>query len=323
MMDHLNGITTLVQEDNPFCVTIHCVCHRLNLVVSQTCRDIPNLQSQTGIISAIYNFVSQSPKCKEQLKELNNLLEQKNIKLIRLFDVRWLSIGETVSAIIKNYEPLLILTSQETAKCDPVAIALNKQLSSYLFLALMHFSADVSSATNHLSKLWQYRDICFSAIYKEFRDYIETLEELRITNGTIMAEMENELNADPVNNFKGSEITFGPQRSHADQRRQFRQTRAEFIDQLLMNIRVRFPKHNLLTATHIFEAASYPTDRSQLIGWGNDFLQKLLKHYGRPAQTQGDVEFPLLVDSNGCMEEFLQFKLLVFDHLGKQKSKQE
>ena len=25
MMGHLNGIATLIQEDNPFCVTIHCV----------------------------------------------------------------------------------------------------------------------------------------------------------------------------------------------------------------------------------------------------------------------------------------------------------
>ena len=111
------------------------------------------MQSLTGIISAIYNFFSQSSKRAEQLKELNNLLEQKNIKLKRLFDVRWLSMGEAVSAIIKNHEPLLILTTQEAAKGDPMAIRLNKQLSSYLFLALMHFSADVLSATNYLSKI--------------------------------------------------------------------------------------------------------------------------------------------------------------------------
>ena len=137
----------------------------------------------------------------------------------------------------------------------------------------MHFSADVLSATNHLSKLWQYRELCFSVIRKELHNCIETLEELRVTNRTIMAVMENELNADPVNTFKGSEITFGPQCSRADQRQQFRQTRAEFIDQFLMKIRAWFPKHNLLTAMQIFEPASYPADRCQLIASETTFCK--------------------------------------------------
>ena len=57
-----------------------------------------------------------------------------------------------------------------------------------------------------------------------------------------------------------------------------------------------------------------------MICWGNDFLQKLLRNCGRPAQTQGDVEVPPLVDSNGYMEGFLQFKLLVIDHFGEQRT---
>ena len=101
--------------------------------VTQACRVIPDMQSLTGIISAIYNFVSQSSKRTEQLKELNNLLEQKNIKLKKLFDVCWRSMGE---AIVKNYESLLILTNQEAANGDPVATGLSKQLSSYLFRAI-------------------------------------------------------------------------------------------------------------------------------------------------------------------------------------------
>lgn len=141
MTGHLSGVTA------------HCICHRLALAVSQACKNIPNMQNLVAIIGAVYNYISQSPKRANQLKELNDLLVTKNIKLKRFYEVRWLSMGESVRAIIHNYEALLVLTCQEAAEGDLVAIGLHQQLTSYLYLALLHFPCDVLSATNHLSKL--------------------------------------------------------------------------------------------------------------------------------------------------------------------------
>lgn len=319
MTGHLNGVTAQIHEDNPHCICTHCVCHRLALAVSQACKDIPIMQSLIAVISAIYNFVSHSPRRAQQLKDLNDLLEQKNIKLKRLYEICWLSMGESVTAIINDYEALLLLTSQEAAEGDPVAIGLNQQLSSYLYLALLHLTADVLSATNHLSKLWQYRDVCFSAVHRELDDCIETLEELRDNNGIMMVSMLDDLNADPIDTFKGAQITFAARRGQANQRVLFDQTRRQFLDELLMNIRARFPQVQLLTAMQIFEPASYPAERRQLIGWGNEHLQTLLGHYGQPAHTRAHREFPPVADANGCREEFLPFKRLVHDHLGDQR----
>ena len=38
MTGHLNGVTMLMCTDNPHCISVHCVCHRLNLAVSQACK---------------------------------------------------------------------------------------------------------------------------------------------------------------------------------------------------------------------------------------------------------------------------------------------
>ena len=72
--------------------------------------------------------------------------------------------GEAVTAVIKNYEALPMLMSEEAALGDPKAIGLNKQLSSYIYLVLMHLASEVLSVTNRLSKAFQYRDACFSTV---------------------------------------------------------------------------------------------------------------------------------------------------------------
>ena len=100
MTGHLNGLTMLMRTDNP-----HCVCHRLNLAVCQACKNIPLMANLTNITSAIYNHICQSPQRSECLNEcdLNEIIREKNIKLKRIYEIRWLNMGDAVSAIIRNY----------------------------------------------------------------------------------------------------------------------------------------------------------------------------------------------------------------------------
>ena len=243
--------------------SLHCVFHR------QACKNVPEMETLTTIISAIYNYVSQSAKRADCLKSLNDLLREKNIKIKRIFEIRWLTIGEAVTAVIKNYEALM-LTSEEAALGDPSAIGLNKLLSSYIYLALMHLASEVLSVTNHLSKIFQYRDVYFSTVRQSLNDCIETLEDLRHNNGSVMTSMEVELITAPIGQFKGADIDFRPRQGEPDQ------VRVLFIDQLVSNRRVRFPNVDVLSAMTIFEPASFPADQRRLIGWVNANLQILL-----------------------------------------------
>ena len=197
MTGHLNGVTMLMCTDNPHCISVHCVCHRLNLAVSQACKNIPLMANLTNIISAIHNHICQSPQRSEHLKDLNEIIREKNIKLKRIYEICWLSMGDAVSAIIRNYEALRLLTSQESAREDPTGIGLNKQLSSYVNLALIHLACEFLAVTNHLPKVFQYRDVCFSTVRGNLNDCIETLEDLRNNNGPVMTAMGTKINAAP------------------------------------------------------------------------------------------------------------------------------
>lgn len=72
--------------------------------------------------------------------------------------------GESVKAIIRNYKALLTITEQDAESGEAVAIGLNKQLSSFLYAALFHLVADVLDSVNHLSKILQRSDVCFSHV---------------------------------------------------------------------------------------------------------------------------------------------------------------
>jgi hypothetical protein len=39
MAGDMGGVSALLKKDNPFCIFVHCVCHRLHLTVSQACKN--------------------------------------------------------------------------------------------------------------------------------------------------------------------------------------------------------------------------------------------------------------------------------------------
>ncbi|CAB3992557.1 zinc finger 862-like [Paramuricea clavata] len=64
-MGHLNGITALIQEHNPFCVCVHCVCHRLNLALSQSCKDIDEMKTSITIVMKTLITIMSASRQKE------------------------------------------------------------------------------------------------------------------------------------------------------------------------------------------------------------------------------------------------------------------
>lgn len=91
-------------------------------------------------------------------------LEEDVVKFKPLFDIRWLSLGEAVNALLRNYQTLMGVIADEVRYGDPTAIGLDKQLSSYKICGVLHLVADILEQTNRLSLVFQRRDVCFSVI---------------------------------------------------------------------------------------------------------------------------------------------------------------
>ena len=57
-----------------------------------------------------------------------------------------------------------MLLEEEAANDDPTAIGLHSQLSRYSFVALFHLTADILSTVDHLGRVFQFRELSFSAV---------------------------------------------------------------------------------------------------------------------------------------------------------------
>ena len=58
----------------------------------------------------------------------------------------------------------MLLLDEEAAEGDPTSIGLYAQLTSFKLVALLHLVGDVLDVTNHLSRIFQNRDLSFMSI---------------------------------------------------------------------------------------------------------------------------------------------------------------
>ena len=251
------------------------------------------------ILSGIYNYVQGSTNRLQQFEDIATLLEVDSLKFKKIFYIRWLSMGECVSAVVCNYKALLVYLSQDAVSGNPVAIGLDKQLRKYKFVALLYLSADILAATNHLSKLFQHRDVTFSAVRSSVEDCMSILRGFLTADGTFLVQFHKELSEDPINTFQGVEINehaergrgYQAQGEEVGQKAAFHQTKTELINSLLENLKQHFPQVLLLDAMQVFDPKAYPADIADVDSWGSNHLDTLLKHFGEGKTNADGIQF--------------------------------
>ena len=99
------------------------------------------------------------------MKELGRVLNMQLLKHKKLYEIRWLCLGESLEAICHNFEALcLVLEDLTSADEDPIQVGILNQLRQYRVVATLFFLTDVIKATNALSRYFQHRDISFGAV---------------------------------------------------------------------------------------------------------------------------------------------------------------
>ncbi len=75
MLSKQNGVG-LLQRSNPFCVVVHCVCHRLNLALSQAVKQVQGANQLQTLLSTIYQHINNSPDRLEKFKNIASILAE-------------------------------------------------------------------------------------------------------------------------------------------------------------------------------------------------------------------------------------------------------
>ena len=159
-----NGVAALLKRKNPYLLSLHCAAHKLALASSQAAKKVPAIAQYQKSLSAIYTYFSHSSVHTEGLTEVQRILEEPEIKMKRLYQVRWLSFDVTVDAVLRSIPALVTFFEHEAQQGDPTAIGIHSCICSYKFLTITHFVKDILSILTKLSLTFQLTDIDMSVI---------------------------------------------------------------------------------------------------------------------------------------------------------------
>ena len=100
----------------------------------------------------------------------------KSSKFKEVFHTRWLSFEGSVDAMVSNYNSLVSVFLEEKSGKAP---SLHKPITSYKFLHVIHFLADILKPLSNLSKSYQQSDLDFSEVTPPLlMSTIETINNL-------------------------------------------------------------------------------------------------------------------------------------------------
>ena len=132
MAGKVTGVATQILRQQPKAICCHCRAHNLNLVVSSTCKEVPEIQNLFDILKTLTWFLGGSTKRKEILKkylmsdEISRLFVGENADLpeeeqeeadkmvlgtakqqvSKMCEKRWSAHLATVSSVIAKYKAI-------------------------------------------------------------------------------------------------------------------------------------------------------------------------------------------------------------------------
>ena len=93
-----------IKDANPSCIVITSVCHSTALSVCHSSKTLPRNINQ--LVLDIYNYVSQSAKRIFKFKEFQDFTDKPKHRILKFYDIRWLSLGAFVRRTLEQWAPL-------------------------------------------------------------------------------------------------------------------------------------------------------------------------------------------------------------------------
>ena len=89
MSGQSRGVQALIKQEVPQAIYIHCMNHRLNLVIVDVCKGITYCRNFFDLLESLYVFLSGSVPHAKFTRMQGKLGMQQVVELQRLSDIRW------------------------------------------------------------------------------------------------------------------------------------------------------------------------------------------------------------------------------------------
>ena len=100
------GLQTLIKEHHSTAVYVHCMAHKLNLVIVNAFKVNTTVQDFFDLIESLYCLFSQ-PHPHSLLQDLQKKMNIKLLEIVSLCDTRWACGYKSVQAVYQNFKAIL------------------------------------------------------------------------------------------------------------------------------------------------------------------------------------------------------------------------
>ncbi|CAH2312662.1 E3 SUMO- ligase KIAA1586-like [Pelobates cultripes] len=235
MLGRRSGVLERLSQKYPQIVKWHCLCHRLELCISDKIDSIPGLHHVTSFFEKLYTVYHQSPKNLAELSECSKELEVQMLKIGKVFSVIWVASSQrAIRAVWESYPALhshflkASLSLAHNSKQKSVFSGLNKVLTSEDYLLNLAGVVDDVQEMGLLSEALQRDDI--AQAYQLINCSVRAVEKIKDMPGKHLKEVMESLEK---GNFKG--VTINPESTNG----QVRINLPQFYQSLVDNLRSR------------------------------------------------------------------------------------
>ncbi|KAL6531211.1 hypothetical protein OROHE_014280 [Orobanche hederae] len=178
MRGELNGLKTLILNENPYARYVHCFAHQLQLVVVAVAEGNQFISDFFDYMSMVTNIVGASCKRKDELRQKQHeiMVEQletgqvttgrglnQETSLTRPGDTRWGSHYKTIIRLLSMWSSVIkvlinIYKDGSERKSKGKVVGLLDKMEKYEFVFIAHLMKVVLGITNGLSQFLQQKD---------------------------------------------------------------------------------------------------------------------------------------------------------------------
>lgn len=259
---------------------IHCRAHVLQLAVVSAADGLPEISRSLSALKSLINFINRSSVRLTLFEDIQGIIQNQHIKLIRPGDTRWLSNSGAIRSIIRSYQALLITLehmSNEYDEDSAEALGLYHILSSRSNMFILHTLEPIFDTLAILSKSIQTK----AADFKQLQNYTSStllrLEELKDYSTSDYTNIIKKIESLSVTQSLSRESRSSASNVPINYRQVFEEKILPFIEKVIDNIRARFQEDtlNLLDCFSIFEMENV-NGRDD---YGEEELASILTHY--------------------------------------------
>ena len=260
---------------------LHCVAHKLELAPHDATKSYKYLEQMESTIKGIISFYHYSPRCKNEVKAIAEILDvdfahMSDIKQVRLMSSK----SRAVSALEQNLKAVaghLKHNSASGTRADDANRGKGylKDLKSIKFLKHLYFLLDYLLILKEVSQCFQLEDLLLIEISDLVEDAVMKLKALKQKPGKFMT-MFSDLYQKDENNFGDLSLTGILPSIDFTKDKDIH----EFLNLGINYVKKRFAhlSEAPLSYFQVFNFQKWPLSRAELGDYGVEELSSLLHH---------------------------------------------